>query len=125
MLITLDRSDTPCAHMMLIFVHRDDDIIMILLKHSLLWCILALSMVVYLHSLWLCTCTLYGGVLALYGGVLALSMVVYLYSVLWCTCTLCSIFGISGLLCAFGISLRCVLKYNQQTRMPTAKGIYI
>ena len=80
MLITLDRSDTPCAHMMLIFVHRDDDIIMILLKHSLLWCILALSMVVYLHSLWLCTCTLYGGVLALYGGVL--------HSLWWCTCIL-------------------------------------
>ena len=88
MLITLDRSDTPCAHMMLIFVHRDDDIIMILLKHSLLWCTLALSMVVYLHSLWLCTCTLYGGVLALSMVVYLHSMVVYLHSLWWCTCIL-------------------------------------
>ena len=51
------------------------------------WCtctlyggVLALSIVVYLHSLWWCTCTLYCGVLALYGGVLVLSMVVYLHS---------------------------------------------
>ena len=56
--------------------------------HSLLWCtctlycdVLALSIVMYLHSLLWCTCTLYC-------DVLALSIVMYLHSLLWCTYTL-------------------------------------
>ena len=84
--IALIQSTCSAPIRMLLFVQRScDDIVMILSTEV----VDALSIVMYLHSLLWCTCTLYC-------DVLALSIVMYLHSLLWCTCTLyCDVLALS------------------------------